>query len=96
MDAHLVRYGKTIAAVRPASGVRGILCRSVDGSVFFRVTHADATFTDYDFRHDDLPITIDADSFASFYHCGGDLFLDHSPEVLGLAQVNEEPQTEDA
>lgn len=90
MDARLVRYGTTIADVRPASGVSGMLCRSFDGSVFVRVTHADGSFTDYDFRHDDLSITIDADSFASFYHCGDDHFLDHSPEVLGLADVNDD------
>ncbi len=96
MHKRLVRYGKAIAEVRPASGVSGILCRSFDGHVFFRVTHPDASFTDYGFRHDDLPITIDADSFASFYHIGDDMFLDHSPEVLGLAHLHEDQREDDA
>ncbi|MEX2281204.1 MAG: hypothetical protein WEE89_01825 [Gemmatimonadota bacterium] len=42
---------------------------------------------DYDIRHDDLPVTIDADALAAFYTVGERTILDHSPEVLGLREI---------
>lgn len=66
------------------SGVSGVLCRDIEGDFFFRVHHADGSFTDYELRHDDLPITIDQEAFASFYRLHDHSVLDHSPEVLGL------------
>ena len=80
-----VRYGQSTATVQDASGVTGVLCRSAEnGRHFFRVYGEDGGFQDYDVRHDDLPITIAADSLASFYSVGEERVLDHSPDVLGL------------
>lgn len=67
-----------------ASGISGVLCRDPEGSYFFRVYHADESFTDYELRHDDLSITISPDALASFYRFQGHNILDHSPGVLGL------------
>ena len=58
---------------------------------FFRVYDDDGTFADYDLRHDDLNVTIDIDSFASFYNAGDRGVLDHSPSVLGLKSADETP-----
>ena len=82
----------TVQCLGSANGVSGVLCRSaVDGHYFFRVYDADHNFTDYLLIHDDLPVTISKDALASFYRAGDepipDYFLDHSPEVLGRANV---------
>jgi hypothetical protein len=88
----MVRYGKALASVTSAAGVRGCLLRSIDGSFFFRVYSYDGEFTDYEIRHDDLEVTISSDELASFYSIGEDRLLDHSPEVLGLERVPDEPE----
>lgn len=81
----IVIYGGAEAKETPAAGVRGVLCRSaVSDEYFFRVYEKDGSFTDYDLRHNDLNIIIEADALASFYQMGSDVVLDHSPEVLGL------------
>lgn len=67
-----------------ASGVSGLLCRDSEGGYFFRVYHSDHSFEDFELLHDDLPITIAPNSFASFYRDRDHKILDHSPEVLGL------------
>ena len=79
-----VRYGKKRARVTPATHVKGFVCKSIDGSFFFRVYKAKGAFTDYDIRHDDLEVTIAPGAMASFYSIGENRILDHSPEVLGL------------
>lgn len=86
--ANLYRYGKAVAEVTPANGIRGFLLRGPYG-FFFRVYHIDGEFTDYDIRHDDLEVTITPDAMASFYRIGQDLVLDHSPEVLGLQKMED-------
>ena len=86
-----VTMGDAIAEVRPAAGVAGMLCRDIDATYFFRVTHADGSFTDYDLRHDDLAVTIDVGELASFYRIGEDHFLDHEPAVLGLKSYATRP-----
>jgi hypothetical protein len=73
--------------IKTANGTVGFICRSaVDGSHFFRVYGVDGSFVDYAILHDDLEVTISTDAMASFYRIGGEHFLDHSPEVLGLHQ----------
>ena len=79
-----VKYGTHIAEVSSAAGIRGVLCKDIDGRHFFRVYSADHSFTDYVLRHDDLTVTIAEDELASFYRIGEDHILDHSPSVLGL------------
>ncbi|MGE0823035.1 MAG: hypothetical protein AB7G75_09270 [Candidatus Binatia bacterium] len=84
------RYGKTVAEVTNAGGVRGFLLYSaIDESFFFRAYHENGEFTDYDIRHHDLEVTIAPDALASFYKFNEHLILDHSPEVLGLEKVEE-------
>ena len=88
------RYGKVPADVTPTAGVRGVLIRTFDGSMMFRVYHDRERFTDYEIRHDDLSVTIDKDALAAFYkacpRAGGDGehdILDYSPRVLGLRKI---------
>jgi len=78
------RYANSRAEEETASGVSGVLCRDSEGSYFFRVYHFDKSFTDYELRHDDLPVTIAQDALASFYRLHDHSVLDHSPQVLGL------------
>ena len=73
-----------VFSVKPAAGTKGILCRSIDGGYFLRVTQTDGDYKDYDLRHSDLSITIDLDEEAAFYEAGETLTLDHAPETLGL------------
>lgn len=81
-------YGKTVAAVSAANGVKGVILRNAfDRSYFFRGYHGKGKFTDYDLRHDDLEVTISPDEMASFYRAGELAVLDHSPSVLGLKKV---------
>jgi len=80
-------YGGKPAKTRSAAGVKGMLIRTLDGALVFRVYHDREHFTDYEIRHDDLSVTIDADALASFYNIGEGDILDHSPHVLGLKKV---------
>lgn len=56
------KYGKVNAQVENAAGVSGILIRS-GAQYVFRVPTSDGSqeFTDYELRHDDLSVTIDAE-----------------------------------
>ena len=83
------RYGSAPAKVTPAAGRKGVILRSFDGRLVFRVYDEAGSFTDYDLRHDELSVTIGADALASFYRIGDDHILDHSPEALGLRKVGE-------
>ena len=70
-----------------ADGVSGLLLRSFDGEIFFRVYDANNFgFVDYDLRHTDLNITInDPDAF--FYTTqDGRTILVHSPSTLGHSE----------
>lgn len=80
-------YGETPAEVKSTAGVKGVIIRTLDGAMAFRVYHDRERFTDYEIRHDDLSVTIDADELASFYKVGERDILDHSPQVLGLRKV---------
>lgn len=87
MSTRVFLYGEQAACVSDASGVEGVLLRSVSGAYFFRVYHADHSFTDYELRHDDLAVTISGDALAAFYELTDSNILDHRPEVLGLQPV---------
>ena len=76
-------YGKGIASVSSANGVRGILIRSINGHYWLRVRINNDEFVEYDLRHSDLEVTIH-DSDAAFYKIGDRHILDHTPETLGL------------
>ena len=80
-------YGSVPAEVDSAAGVQGMIIRSFDGSFMFRVYRDPEHFTDYEIRHDDLSVTIDADALAAFYKVGEHNILDHSPPVLGLKKI---------
>ena len=80
-------YGNVSAEVDSAAGVQGMIIRTFDGSFMFRVYRDPEHFTDYEIRHDDLSVTIDADALAAFYKIGEHNILDHSPRVLGLKKI---------
>jgi hypothetical protein len=85
--AEKYEYGKQVAEVTDARGVRGFILRDIDGSFFFRVYHEDKNFTDYELLHDDLEVVITLDASAAFYKLDNRMILDHSPEVLGLRKA---------
>jgi len=67
-----------------AVGAQGVLLRTLDGNVVFRVYGPDHSFVDFDVDHSDLSVTI-TDSDAYFYqHPDGRLSLDHAPQTLGI------------
>lgn len=80
-------YGGEPAEVDSAAGVQGMIIRSFDGNFMFRVYRDPEHFTDYEIRHDDLSVTMDADALAAFYKVGERNILDHSPPVLGLKKI---------
>jgi hypothetical protein len=80
-------YGGAPAEAVAAAGAQGVILRTGDGRLTFRVYDERGQITDYEIRHDELSVTIDADELASFYRIGDDRILDHSPEVLGLKRV---------
>ena len=81
-------YGGKPAETRSAAGVKGTLIRTADGAILFRVYESGDRFTDYEIRHDDLGVTIDAEELAAFYRVGGRDVLDHAPQVLGLTKAS--------
>ena len=72
---------------KSADGLKGLLCRSLDGRFFFRVYDEEnrEQFTDYDLAHSDLAVTINDDD-AFIYEREGEHepVIDHSPATLGL------------
>jgi len=68
---------------KSANGVTGVLL-PIGRTWVFRVYHDDGEFTDYDIFHSDLQVIInDADAY--FYEReDGELYLDHSPQTLGI------------
>ena len=93
--ARKCKYGGMVSRATSASGKKGILIRSL-GTFLFRVYNADHTFTDYEIKHDDLSVTIDQDSLATFYSDGQRHVLDHSPEVLGLDPIEDDGNEKEA
>lgn len=87
---HTYLYGGAPAQVESAAGAKGVIIRTLDGAVMFRVYHDRDRFTDYELRHDELSVTIDADELAAFYRVGGRDVLDHDPHVLGLRKHTED------
>lgn len=83
-----VVYGGHVADVKPAAGITGILCRSIDGEYFLRVEENGQT-VDYDLRHSDLRITIAPDEEAALYTVGEARVLDHAPQTLRLVPVSD-------
>ncbi len=82
-------YSGKVSEVENAAGVTGVLIKLINGGYAFRVYHENKKFTDYEINHDDLPIKIESDALASFYSNGEKHSLDHSPEVFGLAKVED-------
>lgn len=70
-------------------GAKGVLIRTAGGATVFRVYDGRAGFTDYEIRHDELSVTIDADELAAFYKVGERDILDHDPRVLGSRKIDE-------
>lgn len=89
MDKENYIYSGQPAETEPAAGVKGLLIRSFEGAITFRVYHDHQRFTDYEIRHDDLNVTIDEDELAAFYKVGVLNILDHSPQVLGLERIED-------
>lgn len=87
---HTYLYGGAPAQVTSAAGAKGVIIRTFDGAITFRVYHDRDRFTDYEIRHDELSVTIDADELAAFYRVGGHDVLDHDPQVLGLRKHTED------
>lgn len=85
----LYMYGGLPVHARSAAGVKGVLIRTADSQILFRLYHDSERFTDYAIRHADLSVTIDETELAAFYTGGRENLLDHSPEVLGLEGVRE-------
>lgn len=85
----LYMYDGTPIHARSAAGVKGVLIRTVDSQILFRLYHDGEHFTDYEIRHADLSVTIDEAELAAFYTGSKANLLDHSPEVLGLERVRE-------
>ena len=73
---------KNLKSIKDASGVSGVLHRAIDGDYSFRIYHSDGTFTDYALFHNELPITIEKDSFSSFYEFENKNVLAHSIDIL--------------
>lgn len=82
-------YGGSVALVKEAASVSGVLIRDAGGNFVFRVYGEEGEFTDYDIRHNELAVTIAEDELATFYQLDDRLVLDHSPQVLGLVKVEE-------
>jgi len=87
-SAEYFLYGDKPVQVRPAGGTKGVLIRTLDGTIMLRVYETGEVFTDYEIRHDDLAVTIDPDAMAALYKVEERDVLDHSPEVLGLKKVS--------
>ncbi len=66
-------------------GLKGILCRSVNGAYFIRARKSDGSEQDYDIAHSDLLIEV-TDEDAYIYRRKGHLVIDHSPATLGVLE----------
>jgi len=82
-------YAGKPSSAQNASGVSGVLIRSLNGRYFFPIYDNNHESTDYELRHDDLNITIDSNCLASFYTCDNNHSPDHSPEVPGLTKADD-------
>jgi len=82
------RHTGEIAKVKNAAGAKGCLLH-IGNDVYFRVYEDNGDFEDYLLRHNDLAVTIDLDYEAAFYtpENGGQPYLDHAPETLGLDEI---------
>lgn len=81
-----VQRGTGQAKVESAEGVRGLLCRSFDGTYFFR-TRKGGRWRDCVLLHSDLEVTIELGQDAAFYCIGDKLVLDHSPQTMGYKEI---------
>lgn len=69
-----------------AKGVEGVLLYTGGPMKYvFRVYTDSGQFTDYDFHHSDLSVTI-TDDDATFYSDDNGNRLDHNPETLGVEE----------
>ena len=60
----------------------GFLCRSPDGSMFFRTYAKNGSFRDYEIAHYDMEIQI-VDTDAYVYRRRGKSVIDYGPATLG-------------
>jgi hypothetical protein len=67
---------------RKIERLSGMLCRSIDGSVFIRTTNPDGSDRDYEIAHCDLRIEV-LDDDAYIYRRNGKLVIDYGPATLG-------------
>lgn len=81
-------YGGSVALVKKAADVSGVLIKDARGDFVFRVYGKEGEFTDYDIRHDELAVTIAEYELAALYQFDDRFVLDHSPQVLGLNRVH--------
>jgi hypothetical protein len=66
------------------ANMRGFLCRSAGGEVFFRQHNADHSFRDFDIAHYDLDLEIEiVDSDAYSYQKGQTWVIHYGPNPLG-------------
>jgi len=82
-------YGGSVALVKKAAGVSGVVIKDAAGNFVFRVYGKGGEFTDYDIRDEDLAVTIAEDELVAFYQFDDRFVLDHSPQVLGLEEAIE-------
>ncbi len=78
----LYRYNEQNVVVSPAAGATGTIICTFGGGCLFRVYHNQEDFTDYEIRHDELPVTIEEGALPAFYECSGRNILDHSHRFL--------------
>lgn len=74
--------------VTNANGTDACLIYCADGQYRIRVYKTFEDFIDYDIKHSDLLFTIN-DLDASFYSDGDIHWIDHSPETLGVSDVQD-------
>lgn len=77
-------------------GVQGMLLSGLNGHFFRTGTPATGFNDDHADWPEDMNITLDADALAALYTGPeGEAILDHSPQVLGLAEVQTQDQRGD-
>jgi len=69
--------------IKSALGYKGMILYNGHNNYYFRVNQPDGTYKDYDILHSDLEVFI-SDVDAYFYEDENDMYLDHSPETLGI------------
>lgn len=69
---------------KSAKGVEACLIYCGDGQYRIRIYDKDFKFKDYDICHSDLSIKIDDEDAYLYEYEDNKMFIDHSPETLGI------------